>query len=375
MTAQNQIWDFTLLDTGFFRSGQPFNAGEGGYSTVRSVFPPAINTLQGSVRTALAAAKGWSPASGQLPPELGTPYDLGALSFRGPYLLFDDEPYYQVPYYLLVKRESGPDSAKKFVFLTPGEPVNCDLGEDICLPRPLEKLDGAGSVEGLYISKSGYTSLLAGQLPLKDVIKEEGDLWKEEPRVGLERNDNTRTAEDSHLYRVQHIRPKRGIKIRVIVSGLPVGWPELPGRILPLGGEGRLSAVEVKGFSKEEEIDLLPACPSMVPGTDGILRFTVTLITPGCFWDMPKVVRCGPPGLPGRCLSACLVRPQLIGGWDLVNREPRPLIPYLTPGSTWFFEGTAEVVSDLENLHGACVGEKTAYGFGQIVIGKWEVDQ
>lgn len=370
MTIQNQMWDFTLLDTGFFRSGQPFNAGEGGYSGVRSIFPPTINTLQGAIRTALAAAKGWSPASGQLPSELGTSEDLGVLSFRGPYLLFDDEPYYQMPYHLLVKRESGPGSAKRFVFLAPGEPVNCDLGEDICLPQPVEKLDGAGSVEGIYISKSGYTSLLAGELPSNEQIKEKESLWKEEPRIGLERNDKTRTAEDALLYRIRHIRPQKGVKIRVLVGGLPAGWPELPGKILPLGGEGRLSAAEVKDIS-EEQNHLLPARPSLARGKGGALRYTVTLITPGCFEDMKRVVRHGPPGIPGRCLSACLVRPQLIGGWDLVNREPRPLTPYFAPGSTWFFEGAVEELSALDKLHGACVGEKTAYGYGQIVIGKW----
>lgn len=376
MTAQ--IWDFTLLDTGFFRSGQPFSAGEGGYSGVRSIFPPTINTLQGAIRTALAAAKGWSPGKGQFPSELGTPEDLGVLSFRGPYLICDGELYYQMPYHLLVKKESSPDATKKFVFLAPGEPVNCDLDEKIRLPQPVEKLDGAGSVEGIYISKSVYAGLLAGQLPseeqIKDLIKEKESLWKEELRVGLERNDNTRTAEDSLLYRIQHIRPEKGVKIRVIVRSIPAGWPALSGRILPLGGEGRLSAVEVKNSSEEEQHNLLPDRPSLVPGTDLILRFTVTLITPGLFEDMKKAVRNGPPGIPGHCLSACLVRPQLIGGWDMVNREPRPLTPYLAPGSTWFFESTAEDLSALNKLHGACIGEKTAYGYGQILIGKWEVD-
>jgi|LSQX01.2.fsa_nt_gb CRISPR-associated protein Cmr3 len=373
MTTQDQVWDFTLLDTGFFRSGQPFIAGEGGSRGVRSIFPPTINTLQGAIRTALATAKGWSPADGQLPPELGHTDDLGTLSLRGPYLLFEDIPYYQIPYRLLVKRESGLKPSKQFIFLNPGKPVNCDLGKEVCLPQPLEKLEGAGSSEGLYISKTGYTSILAGLLPLQEEIKEERDLWKEEPRVGLERNDKTRTAEDSFLYRIQHIRPAKGVKIRVIVKGLPANWPELSSKILPLGGEGRLSAVEIKRLTKEDEKNLLPKIPSLVPATDGILRFTVTLITPGCFQDMKKAIRNGPEGIPGRCISACIIKPQLIGGWDLVKREPRPLTPYLAPGCTWFFEGTVEDLPVIENLHGACIGEKAVYGYGQIVIGKWEV--
>ena len=374
MTTQKQVWDFTLLDTGFFRNGQPFNAGEGGYIGVRSIFPPTISTLQGAIRTALAVAKGWTPTKGQLPPELGTSKDLGVLSFHGPYLTYDDETYYQMPYNLLVKRESGPNSSIKFVFLVPGEPVKCDLGEKICLPKPLEKLEGAGSVEGIYISRAGFTRILSGQLPLEEQIKEKESLWQEESRIGLERNDNTRTAEDSRLYRINHIRPQKGLKIRVIVNGIPAGWPEVTNRVVPLGGEGRLSAIEIRKLSEEDQKELLPIRPTLVSGNGGILRYTVTLITPGYFKDMTKVIRYGPPGIPGHCVSACLIRPQLFGGWDIVNREPRSLTPYFAPGSTWFFDGTEEEFSVLDKLHGACIGEKNVYGYGQIVIGKWEVD-
>lgn len=378
MATQNQVWDFTLLDTGFFRSGHPFNAGEGGSRGIPSIFPPTINTMQGAIRTALATAKGWSPDKGQLPSELGSTDDLGIISLRGPYLLVDDEPYYQIPFHLLVKSEPGPETSKRFVFLTPGKPVNCDLGKEVCLPQPITKLEGAGSVEGLYVSKSVYTKILAGQLQvdgeIKKQIKEEDDLWLKETRVGLERSDETHTAEDSLLYRIQHIRPKMGVKIRVIVRGLPTDWPELTSRVLPLGGEGRLSGVEVKGLSEEDEMGFLPEVPELIPGAGGILRFTVSLITPGCFQNIEKAVRYGPPGIPGRCVSACLIKPQLIGGWDLVNREPRPLTPCLAPGCTWFFEGTADDLPVIKKLHGVCVGEKNTYGYGQIAMGKWGID-
>ncbi|NMD34198.1 MAG: hypothetical protein GYA84_09475 [Firmicutes bacterium] len=60
-----QCWDFTLLDTGFFRSGQPFHAGEGGHSRIVSHFPPPMRTLQGATRSALATARGWRPGQGK----------------------------------------------------------------------------------------------------------------------------------------------------------------------------------------------------------------------------------------------------------------------------------------------------------------------
>ena len=91
-----QFWDFTLLDTGFFRSGQPFDAGEGGHGRVTSHFPPPMNTLQGAIRTTLATAQGWHPGQ-RLPKELGDANSLGLLSLKGPYLIMDEKPLFPAP--------------------------------------------------------------------------------------------------------------------------------------------------------------------------------------------------------------------------------------------------------------------------------------
>ena len=77
-----QSWDFSLLDTGFFRSGQPFHAGEGGYNRIISHFPPPVTTLQGAIRTALATARG-GPLKSKLPDGLGDADSLGMLSCEG----------------------------------------------------------------------------------------------------------------------------------------------------------------------------------------------------------------------------------------------------------------------------------------------------
>ena len=91
---------------------------------------------------------------------------------------------------------------------------------------------------------------------------------------------------------------------------------------------------------------------------------------------MEQLIRKGPANAPGRCVSACIGKPQLYGGWDLKNEEPRPLLPFLPPGSTWFFEARVEEKTNIEVLHGHCIDDEAApsYGYGQILIGKWEVD-
>ena len=99
---RNEIWDFTLLDTGFFRSGQPFHAGEGGHSRINSCFPPPMNTLQGAIRSTLAAANGWRPGL-NWPEELGDSDCLGSLSLKGPFLITEGKPLFPAPLNLLIK--------------------------------------------------------------------------------------------------------------------------------------------------------------------------------------------------------------------------------------------------------------------------------
>ncbi|HHX86953.1 MAG TPA: hypothetical protein GX693_02100 [Firmicutes bacterium] len=379
-----QSWDFTLLDTGFFRSGQPFHAGEGGYSRITSNFPPPMSTLQGAIRSALAAARGWRPGQNRSwPDELGDATSLGRLSLQGPYLLWDKAPLFQAPLNLLVKEMPGTNSKEKpeikTTFLAPGEKFTCDLGPAVRLPRKKEKLDGAHLPKNLYLTRSGYSAVAAGKAPPKDEIYFQANLWREEARIGLKRSAETRTAEDHNLYRIGHIRPDHRLKIRVIVSGLPDDWPMLQEQIVPLGGEGRLAVVEINPITADDCRSLLPTCPNLEPAEDCLVRYTISLLTPSSSGNrdqLEQLIRKGPAGAPGRCISACIGKPQLYGGWDLEKQEPRPLQPYLPPGSTWFFEAAVAEKTNIETLHGSCIDdeEATSYGYGQILIGIWEVD-
>lgn len=363
-----QQWAFRILDTCFFRDASPFNSGEGGYATTRSIFPPAMTTLQGAIRTTLALERGWCPCDDTLwPTELGGPDDLGELKLRGPYLCFENQPYFPMPLILLKKHDD-------FTRLLPGEPVECDLGY-VSLPVPKRRIEGAKLPEGYYVSRDGLHAVLGGGIPTREHTKRPEELWAEEPRIGLERQDNTRTALEGHLYNCIHIRPRAKVKLVVFISGIPEDWQVTGQRVLPLGGESRLAAVEIKAGDPGE---LLPPAPPLTCGDDGKLRFTVTLITPGWYGepqDVERTIRQGPPGVPGRCISACIGKIQQIGGWDLVNRRPRHLVPVLPPGSTWFYEADAADAGRVSGLHGQCLGPRAAYGFGQIVIGRWEEEK
>jgi len=378
--VNRQYWNFRFLDTCFFRDGFPYNAGEGGYSTIRTLFPPYMTTLQGAIRTSLAEEKGWRP--GQInswPAELGSPDDPGEIQFQGPYIWTTEGPLFPMPLHLLIKKQSEKLRSKDVKFtlnrLAPGKQIKCDLGE-VRLPElePMEEpiLAGAGLSENLFITRSGLQAVLQGTLPKASDLRDGAELWFKEDRIGLERDDKTSTARGKMLYHCVHIRPARGLSLSVSVSGIPQEWPIARHRILNLGGEGRLAEVTVDNSLKESEF--LPPPEISASTANGGLCFTVTLITPGWYNDLGRVIREGPPGIPGKCLTACLGKIVSVGGWDLFNQKPRPLVPLLPVGSTWFFVAdTAEVKEDeLIKLHGQCISAKTAFGFGQILIGKWK---
>lgn len=365
-----QRWTFSALDTLFFRDGTPYHAGEGGYTGVSSFFPPFITTLQGVIRTSLALDQGWAPGS-PLPALLGDAESLGDLQMFGPYLYAGGRPHFPMPLNILrVSKAWG--GGPEFVRLLPGDPVECDLGF-VRLPVPTRSVEGAKSPEGQWVARAGLRYVLAGDLPPADEVLHEDKLWAEEPRVGLERDNITRIAVRGKLYNCVHVRPCKGTELVVLVKGVPDDWTLRRNRVARMGGEGRLAGVAVDRINTPEAV--LPDAPGLKP-VGNKLRFTVTLVTPGWYakTDIVSVIQQGPPGVPGQCVAACVGKPELVGGWNLADNRPRPLHPVIPAGSTWFYESDDRVETVLD-LHGRCLGGRSAFGFGQILIGRWDDSQ
>lgn len=358
-------WTFRGLDTLFFRDGTPFYQGEGGAVQPKGSFPPSIMTLQGAIRAGLAHSQGWTPSQRERwPHELGSPDDLGVLKLSGPYLMYEGEDLFPAP--LLLFGEKHTNEEWELTRLVLGKGVDCDLGENLQLPKLAKRING-DLFQG-WLTRKGMAKVLAGGVPQGEEIYQPSQLWKEERRVGLERNRETRIAEEGKLYVVTHVRPHPKLEIVVFVDGVPKDW-EVPTRMaIPLGGEGRVADVSI---AKVEDATL-PEMPQLPIDEDGKVRFTVTLLTSGQYFQPEKVILHGPEGVPGKCVSASIGKLEQIGGWDLQNRCPRPLIPLLPAGSTWFFEASASELPAIKQLHGAMSGEKSAYGMGQLLIGTWK---
>jgi CRISPR-associated protein Cmr3 len=365
-------------DTLFLRDGRPFNQGDQEQAASAGIFPPYPPTVVGAVRAALARAGGWTggPWSSELTARLGSGVDwlkgnapLGPLRFTGPVVLRDGKPLLPAPLCLLVKQSGG--DFRDVVRLRPGEPLECDLGS-IALPQTIGVLDGGRIPEDFWIDCDGLKAVLDGDVPKPASLVRQDALWKTEARVGIARVEGTRTTGEGALYAAAHVRLNERVSLAVEIDGADVAG--ITDKLAPLGGEGRSVWIEAG------TMPALPAAAQLMPDADGVLRYTVILLTAASFgdgeedWPRPGgTIRDGAGNaLPGRIVSACVGKPLPVGGWDGEARSPIPLRPLAPAGSVWFMEAAAGDTAALQRARGQGIGRATAWGFGRALIGRWQ---
>jgi CRISPR-associated protein Cmr3 len=389
------------VDAWFFRDGRPYNAGEANQSDVASVFPPPATTLVGALRAALARSRNWTGTGNwnnvpSCPEVLGRNFDdLGSLRFHGPWLLQHNtnatDLLVPLPLHVLGRevRSAQPHGHTDWqpqCLLTPDTALTpTDLG-NVRLPIASAVRTANFQSAGLkppsthWITLAGLQQIQNGQLPDSVHIRKSSDLFAEERRVALARSAANRTTQDGDLYSPAFIRLHRGVAIAMSISGLPSDW-HVP-QLLPLGGEGRLADCrELPLERRSHDLFNLRWPDAATPNPPQ--QVTVTLVTPMLPHDHPESLS-GEVQLPKpgesffgcegtTVVSACVGKPQFLGGWDSLERRPLPLRPVLPAGSTWFLE--IHDPAPLQQLLSRGLGLKTAYGFGQAIVGEWPQHQ
>ena len=364
--------DLRPVDTWFFRDGTPFTMGNAPQENVGSVFPPHPATVVGAIRAALARSRGWD-GRGRWGQDIGEvlgdgPGALGRVAFDGPFLLREGQPLFRMPRHVLGRADVA--AWKPGALLRPGSSVRCDFGEAVRLPDVAGAPNDVHELkpgDGWWMTRRGLGSVLSGRLPGDAELVPDGCLWSDEPRIGLQRDESTRTAGDGMLYSTRHVRPLSGVSLGVRIAGLPSGWTPPFGQPLTLGGEGRLAEC------REWSADLALPMPS--GEIEATRTVTVVALSPV---DLPRDVCAGLQPLndlgDARVVSACLDRPQRVGGWDSLARSPLPLRSVLAPGSTFFCEicdsmRFAEMVAASGGL--VRIGLRQRWGFGLVALGVW----
>jgi CRISPR-associated protein Cmr3 len=341
---------------------------------VESVFPPPARTLTGALRAALARANGWDGKLHGWPKDAANcfgngPNDLGQLQFTGPFLIRENETgateaLWPVPRHLLGRSHAG--HWRPLAFFQPDQKETETDNGRCRLPRvvlpPGETTDGLTLAEAAWITSAGLTDILTGRMPKPETVPRPGTLWRFESRVGLQRDASTLNVGEGDLYSPTYVRLCRKVALGVGLAGVPDAMNGLPS-LFPLGGESRLAQAEP--WSGNPLPDGPPAAV-FKPDSNGAVRFSVVLLTQGRFESPAPLLASG-----AKILSACVGKPQMIGGWDSLKNEPLALEPFHPAGSVWFCEAPAAELPKILDLHGKWLGNYQKHGFGQIVIGLW----
>lgn len=379
---------FTPLDTWFFREARPH--GSVGNSELGSVFPPPVRTLLGAVRTLMGDAwfarhgsgehKDWrsfasNPALQAL---IGFGDDLGPLRVTGPFLQKDGQRLYPAPANLMVKEQG--DKAHYFL-LDLGAPVHCDLGRVHlpCFPKQVNGLKetvGSKPAEKHWLTPQGYTAVLAGIAPQEKDVLAAKDLFTEEPRLGIGRDNHRASVQEGLLYQTRHLRLQSGVSVEIELHG--IADPSLlPAHtVLRLGGEGRAAALQTTASHAAAKL------PHTALG-DKLRTLALYALTPSpCAPDVPAGIPAGfvrsqhqgydcwtgqLAGQTLRVLAVACQRPLREGGWDLAQHQARPVQSLLAPGSVRYVQSDAPIsAATLQAL----TAQTDASGRGLFVAGK-----
>ncbi|MEN9501704.1 MAG: hypothetical protein RI964_989 [Pseudomonadota bacterium] len=365
-------------DTLFFRESRPMESmGE-----LQSVFPPSIRTLAGAIRSLIGEMSNvnWheyeSNENHLLRQVMGFSENLGNLNLQGAWLAWNGERLYPAPLHLMIKDE------KLFSLELAKDTTWCDLGSHVRLPKlpDGDKYNGGKPLENTWLTHKGLEAVLKNNTPTREQIKTAKDLFERESRLGIARDNNTRTVQKGMLYQTQHIRPKTEVSIELDIKGLPKDIPQKT--IIRLGGEGRTASVQIKSCAH--------TLPKTVATTKGLLLYLLTplptQLTGKAWHPLPNFTReergnqtvwVGTlNGIELELHGAVTGKSLREGGWDMAKHQPRPVTSLIPAGSVFFCTvkdgNTAAAIKALHNQHIQEIGaDLTAYGYGHLAVGIW----
>lgn len=369
---------FSATDTLFFRESRPMESmGE-----LQSVFPPPVRTLAGAIRTLIGEYKqvNWREFDKNHPATtyIGYGDDLGKLQFQGAWLALDGQRLYPAPLLLMQKDKTY----YRLTLDTKG--IWCDLGKQVRLPKLPDDDNAKGSkpLENTWLTVDGVIAVLNGNKPETKHVKTIKDLFGRESRVGIGRNNASRTVEKGLLYQTQHIRPHQGLSIELDAKGLPNDMPSKA--IIRLGGEGRTACIEAK-----KALDAFPSASVLSNKLQGLLLYLLTPLhiqsqvknwqpLPGFIREErdKQTVWVGTlNGIELELHGAITGKALREGGWDMATHQPRAVTSLIPAGSVFFCTAkNGDIQTAINALHNTQIGELSAYGYGHLAAGLWLQD-
>lgn len=364
-------------DVLMFRDSRRFTAGTN--FTARSMFPPNPRTVYGMLRTHLIEVLGNGDFAafkdgrlGDLHRVLGTPQQAGTLRLHGVYLAKRDNQqanfFVRPPLDLLRQKskEPVPMGSAPSLQIAKVQPIGSDFVTDLPFNdwQPLLAEGQVSEVDG-WLDSTGF-DLYLDDKTTSNVTKDE-DLFEREMHTGLGMDHSVRRGKDSLFYQAEYIRLRKDVGLLIGISGDDGKMPQ--SGMINIGGEGRTAFYQTVQVKTE---------PTRVSATSG--RVKIVLLTPAYFsggWqpqsnEQPRSSDWSPWVGAGKLVSLAIGKPQIISGWDLVNKRPRPVRHFLPAGSVFYFENAA-IPSGVQTFTETPNGDLDygTMGFGAFAATSW----
>lgn len=389
MTAQYHFIE--PLDVLFLRGNKLFG-DPGSYG--ESLVPPWPSVAAGAIRTALLVEKGvdlCAFAKGRIEdPELGTPNEPGPFTLTAFHLArmtnesgASCEPLFQLPADLVVRKlddASWRAEALRPLPIHPRRGIHSSQNTRMLAVLP-EKLRGKPEA-GFWLNAAGWKKYLAGEAPASTDLVAGGNLWQTESRVGVGLDAVRRRAADGALFSAEAVFLAKAEHDPNAGAGASIGFlarttgADLPdGFMLRLGGDGRAAAAR--------RVDAVFPAPDFNAIANS-RRCRLVLTAPGIFergWlpagvaETETGLRFNLHGVHGKLVCAAVPRAEIVSGFDLAKRMPKPARRVAPTGSVYWLDELNSSADDLRRLlaeglwsSDAADPARRAEGFNRLAI-------
>jgi CRISPR-associated protein Cmr3 len=342
------------LDTLFFRDARPFDRGE--ESWAEGIFPPYPSVLYGMLRSLYFASnlEKLSAANTSLDPSLNLSITGLALSLliKKEDSSIEKQTVFPMPADLYSVDEKGRKAFPLELAPTDAEVFsNFSYSHFLRLPMTGDQL--SGKVQSLggraLLDEYSFEQYLKGQAGPYD-FHLLSDYMSLEPKIGIGRDVDTRTASEGMLYRVamRRLQGKEG-QIDLLLQ-----YQEAMELKLPREGLARVGA-EIKAV-KFKEVSPFPNFGGSFDATklENGAKLKLYLASPAIFEGgmMPDVF--SQHGL--KSLTAAIGRYESIGGFDLIKQKPKAMRRAVPAGSVYYLEVVDEKkLGHFGSIHGQSI--------------------
>lgn len=355
------------FDTLFFRDGKPFTMGEETWAD--SNLLPSPSVIYGTLRTAIATQNDISFDTLADNTELG----LNDFSVKNIFYRIDTLkgavnvlplPLDLVEY----DKEDNIKEAEQKEKLYEVKPLDIKVFKSIAskskaflkysaVAKDFEQVDGLEN--GLILISEFEKYLLSELSDNKTLAHKLTDFIESEPKLGIGREDLTRTSDDGSLYRTDLKRMK---DFEIGVSFDSITYNEFS-PLVRLGGEGKIVNISSKTG--------LPTRIARKPIVFHNNRFKIYFATPTILINgQPDLSRLG---INAQLVAACIGKPLSIGGFNMKSGKAKPMYKVVPAGSVFYYESENEV-SVLNSQQGTSLSEEQSeQGFGIAYFGTWKI--